>query len=179
MRAVVVYESMFGNTEEIARAVAAGLSETATVAIAEVGTHPNVDGVDLLVVGGPTHAFGMSRPSTRKDAETRTGRRVISATGLREWLDGLHEVPATTRVAAFDTRIRRPRLPGSAAKAALKTLRGKGAVAVVPAETFWVHGTTGPLLADEVARARTWGRALGERLASSGTPGPSTLTRTP
>jgi hypothetical protein len=72
---LVVYESMFGNTELIAHAIADGLSVGANVEAAEVNAAPkSVCDVDLLVVGGPTHAFNMSRPSTRSDA--RAGSRV-------------------------------------------------------------------------------------------------------
>jgi flavodoxin len=63
MKALVVYESMFGNTEEIAHAIADGLGESVEVQLAEVAdapVEPNPD-VALIVVGGPTHAFSMSR----------------------------------------------------------------------------------------------------------------------
>jgi len=92
MRALVVYESMFGNTEAIAGAIAVGLPEHVDVETVEVGTAPSVigDDLDLIVVGGPTHAFGMSRPGTRKSAATQTNRPLVSAgTGLREWFADL------------------------------------------------------------------------------------------
>ena len=72
MKALIVYESMFGNTEQIARAVAAGLEESVDVQVAEVTaapTEPDPD-VALIVAGGPTHAFSMSRANTRADAMT-------------------------------------------------------------------------------------------------------------
>ena len=64
-RALVVFESMFGNTQQIAEAVKEGLSTSVPTDILEVGTAPGVipDGVGLIIVGGPTHAFGMSRPN--------------------------------------------------------------------------------------------------------------------
>ena len=70
MKALVVYESMFGNTEQIARAVAAGISETVDVQLSEVADAPTDPGPDvaLIVAGGPTHAFSMSRENTRADA---------------------------------------------------------------------------------------------------------------
>src|SRR5205085_1582385 len=118
MRAVVVYESMFGNTRTIAEAVADGLSGYLPVDVVEVGTAPEVipGDVGLLVVGGPTHAFGLSRPDTRRTALGQAGRDLAPArTGLREWLAGLRFTLTGTAVATFDTRISRPRLPGSAA----------------------------------------------------------------
>jgi flavodoxin len=67
MHAIVVYESMFGNTQRVAEAVAAGIAAHMTVELIEVGAAPTQIGEDvgLLVVGGPTHAFGLSRQSTR------------------------------------------------------------------------------------------------------------------
>jgi flavodoxin len=67
MRALVVYESMFGNTQAIANAIVQGLSGRMRVEALEVGVAPATidDDVALLVVGGPTHAFGLSRPQTR------------------------------------------------------------------------------------------------------------------
>ena len=163
MQALVVYESMFGDSQAIAEAVAAGLSGEMAVNVVEVGAAPaSVDrDVDLLVVGGPTHAFGMSRPATRDDALTKSeGAGVVSkGDGLREWLDAVHvelDVPAV----AFDTRINKPRVPGSAAHAAQRRLRHIGCSTVAPAESFYVHGTRGPLIDGEVDRAQQWGRQL-------------------
>jgi hypothetical protein len=116
--ALVVFESMFGNTKAIAEAVADGLAPRMRVELLEVGSAPAAvgDDVGLLVVGGPTHAFGLSRPSTRQSAvEQGKGELVSSGTGLREWLEALGGGSAEVAAAAFDTRIRRPRLPGSAA----------------------------------------------------------------
>ena len=79
-RAMVIFESMFGNTREIADAVAEGLSSSLSTVILEVGAAPAVlpDDVDLIVVGGPTHAFGLSRPGTRENAIRQAGGRVVS-----------------------------------------------------------------------------------------------------
>ena len=80
MRALVVYESMFGNTQAIADAVADGLAARVRVDAVEVGAAPTVVGDDvvLLVVGGPTHAFGMSRQATRQDAGRQAERGLVS-----------------------------------------------------------------------------------------------------
>ena len=164
-RAWVVYESMFGNTREVAHAVGEGLEGRAEVEVREVshaGTPP--PDLDLLVVGGPTHAFGMTRASTRADAATKMHRPVESAEmGIREWLDGLGSSAAPRAFATFDTRVDRPRVPGSAAKKAAKRLRRLHATPTTDPESFWVHGTEGPLLEGELDRARAWGRTLGER----------------
>jgi flavodoxin len=60
-RALVVYESMFGNTEAIAHAIAEGLSPHLSVELVEVSAAPiTLRDVDLLVTGAPTHAFGLT-----------------------------------------------------------------------------------------------------------------------
>lgn len=83
MRALVVFESMFGNTQVIARSVADGLAPRMRVDLVEVGAAPTaLDGdVDLLVVGGPTHAFGMSRAGTRQSAAQQSQRGLVSGGG--------------------------------------------------------------------------------------------------
>ena len=92
MKALVVYESLWGNTEKVARAVAAGLAETAEVAVADVGERPELSAdLDLLVAGGPTHAFSMTRTSTREDAVRQGATHHPAAVGLREWLAQLPE----------------------------------------------------------------------------------------
>lgn len=165
--ALVVVESMWGNTTAVAEAVAEGLSDHMSVRIAAVHEAPPAleAQVRLLVVGGPTHAFSLSRTKTREDAVSR-GAQVVRSTdvGLREWLDNLPRVPEGMSVAAFDTKVRRPRLPGSAAHAAARRLRKKGARVSVPPETFYVHDTDGPLEPGERDRARDWGRRLGALL---------------
>jgi hypothetical protein len=165
-RAMVVFESMFGNTEVIAHAVADGLASTMGVDVVEVGAAPAAlpDDLDLLVVGGPTHAFGLTRPATRQDAARQAGHALVSSgLGLREWLEDLQPgdgLPA----AAFDTKVRRPHLPGSAAHGADRRLRRLGARTIVRPESFWVSGTPGPLLEGEVERARQWGSRVAAAL---------------
>lgn len=91
MSVVVVFESLFGNTATVARAVATGirsvLDATEDVTLVDVGKAPRVlgDDVGLLVVGGPTHAFGMTRPGTREDARRRIGAATIRAIGPDSW----------------------------------------------------------------------------------------------
>jgi len=162
-RVLVVYESMFGNTREIAKAVAEGLADAGTVDLVEVGAAPAVlpDDVDLLVVGAPTHAFGLSRPSTRKSAAGQAVGEVVSTgIGLREWLEGLRPNDKTVVVTAFDTRVKVPLMPGSAARRALGRLRGLGFPALARSASFYVTGTPGPLREGELDRARQWGARL-------------------
>lgn len=168
MRALVVYESMFGNTQLIAAAVAEGLARYMSVDVVEVGAAPTAVGseVDLLVIGGPTHAFGLSRATTRADAMAKSTRPLISrGIGLREWTTAVETAATGVAAAAFDTRIDKPRVPGSAARGAARRLRQLGFELVCPAESFFVTGTAGPLVPGEVERARGWGEKLAVELA--------------
>lgn len=168
MKALVVYESMYGNTRDVAEAVARGLAavggEAAEVEVREVGHADAVPpaGLDLLVVGGPTHAFSMTRASTRADAagKPHDGEIVSGGIGIREWIDALPAPDRAVAAATFDTRVRHPRLPGSAAKAAAKALVHHGYRRAADPMTFDVDGTTGPLLPGELERAEAWGASL-------------------
>ncbi|MCP2031050.1 hypothetical protein L1277_001141 [Okibacterium sp. HSC-33S16] len=157
MRALVVYESLWGNTGQVARAIADRLGSTATVDVVDSDAAPaTVDGYDLVVVGGPTHAFSMTRPATRAEAVTKHAAPHQPARGIREWLDQLERPSTPIAAIAFDTRVDSPRLPGSAAKAMRHELRSLGFETMVKQETFRVHGYEGPLLDGELARAAGW-----------------------
>ncbi len=163
MQALVVYESMFGNTEQIARAVGAGLATKLGTEVHEVGVAPRVLGesTELLIVGGPTHAFGMSREGTRETAARQAGDRLVSqGVGVREWLDAFQFPRWCVAGAAFDTRIDRPRIPGAAARVIARRLRRAGVSPVLSTESFYVSATDGPLLDGELERARHWGEAI-------------------
>lgn len=159
MRALVVYESMWGNTERIARAVAEGIGDAQTLEVNAVSS-AHLEGLDLLVVGGPTHAFSMTRPSTRHDAVARGAAVGSEDRGIREWLAELPE-DLVVPVATFDTRIDAARaLPGSAAKGARRVIKRHHHGDVVRACSFYVSDTAGPLLEGELQRATHWGAQL-------------------
>ena len=161
-RALLVYESMFGNTRQVAHAVAEGLGESFDVTVTEVGEAPHEipSDVELVVVGGPTHAFGMSRPRTRQSAaEQGADRQAASHDGIREWVAHV-SAPAGSVSATFDTKVATPHLPGSAAKSAQRKLRRSGLEPLVHPETFYVTGTDGELVAGELDRAKVWGSGL-------------------
>lgn len=162
--AVVVYESMFGDAERIARAIAEGLSEHLDVEVIAAQDAPLElgSGLRLLVVGGPNHAFGMPRPATRDDAVDRGAEVADTASGLHEWLDRATLVGVVS-AAAFDTRMTHPRLITAldhAAHTEEKLLRRLGATLAAPAEHFHVVDVKGPLVDGEEDRARQWGRSL-------------------
>lgn len=172
MRAYVVYESMFGNSHAVAGAVAAGVRVAvpdAEVTVVNVLDAPDDLRPDLLVVGGPTHAFSMSRPETRSSRGQHLASEEARAAaagepgadagrGVREWLDqldGLDGVPA----ASFDTRVSGP-VPKRAASGMSKRLRAAGCVLVAAPQGFHVRGMHGPLVDGEVDRATAWGRQV-------------------
>jgi hypothetical protein len=167
VRALVVYETLWGNTEKVARAIAAELQSSMTVEVVDSDSAPIVfEGFDLLVVGGPTHAFSMTRASTRDDAVVKQGAPHAPQRGIREWLHLVAGQNHTIRAAVFDTRVNAPRLPGSAAKAAQQELRSLGFEIVVKQKTFRVHGSEGPLVDGELERATEWAREIGRTVSA-------------
>ena len=143
MNALVLYDSKYGNTERIAEAVALAFQEalpTRLTAIDDVDDCTELlTGIDLLVVGGPTHRHGIS------DAL----RESLSCLGEHA-LDGI-------RVAVFDTRAHGARvLTGSAAVRLARLVRRHGAWIVVPPASFVVQAVRGPLERGELEHASEW-----------------------
>jgi hypothetical protein len=160
MHAMVVYETVWGNTELLAREIAEGIGADTVDVVDAASAPPAIENdVDLLVVGGPTHAFSMSTASTRESARQQGATR-IPAGGIREWIERLSTPTSSVPVATFDTRVVSPRLPGSAAKKAMKRLVALGFRPAVKPETFGVHGYSGPVADGELERARQWGRTI-------------------
>jgi hypothetical protein len=169
MRAVVVYESMFGDTRQIAEAIGDGLGlefEATVVAVNQVAAGQLV-GTDLLVVGGPTHVRGLSRPKTRAGAVDQAAQPEsgivlepgAAGPGLREWFSTLTDPPA--RAAAFDTRVQMsPLVTGRAAPKIARSLQRSGCQLVAEAESFLVTTKQPTLVAGERDRARAWGETL-------------------
>jgi hypothetical protein len=173
VRAAVVYESMYTNTHQIAEQIADGLRSEmdASILPAPDDDRP-IDGVDLLVVGGPTHAHGMSRRATRRAALDQAGVQAAGVTvdpdaagpGVRDWLSSLAMVDVSG--AAFDTRVQaRPWLTGRASKAIAKRLHETGCSLIAPPESFLVTKDN-QLVVGELERARAWGADLARTLAT-------------
>ena len=174
MSVLVVFESMFGDNQLLAHAIAEGLSTRTHVDVVEVGKAPTVieQSVELLVVGGPTHMASMSRPSSRQRAarEAKDGL-VSSGIGLREWLAAVQNGSVKGEAVAFDTRLARPRwlrLLSSSTRGIQKGLKQRGFRMVAPPEHFLVAATAGPLLDGEAERARRWGEQLASNLPVGG-----------
>lgn len=172
-RALVVFESLFGDARTIAQAIADGLSPhipVDVVAAAEAPADVPSD-VRLLVVGGPNHGLSMPRQSTREGAIQQYGARIADTSrGLHEWLDAVRFAGGDTLAAAFDTRSDHPKLLvklDHAARTEEKLLRGHGLAIIAPAEHFYVTDAKGPLADGEEDRARRWGAALAEMVAAT------------
>ncbi len=165
-RALVVYESIFGNTKAVAHAIADRLADRFDVDVTEVSTAPPAPtGYALVVVGGPIHAFGMTRPATRQDALAQAAKKqkapISTGIGVRDWLDALPTAATATSAAAFDTAARVWGFTvGSAARGEASRLKEHGYTMVAPPEHFYVSDVDGPLLDGELERARTWATTL-------------------
>jgi len=171
MNAIVVYESVFGNTRAIAEVIAQGLGSVPVVPVHEADEQ--YETVDLLVVGGPTHMHGLSSARSRRLGaegvhEHGGGHVEPDATeepGLRSWLRDLPP-DAAGRAAAFDTRLdKSPWVTGAAARGIARRLRNHG-FEVVATESFLVEDSEGPLVEGELDRARAWGAELARSFAS-------------
>ena len=147
MNALVVYDSIFGNTEKIAEAMAVALS-TQALPVDKV-TPEMLGGLDVLVVGSPTRGF---RPSE----------------GMAKFLKALPKNSLKgIGVAAFDTRIVLQTINSSvlrfivdkggyAASTIDKTLERLGGRRLTSPEGFYVTGEKGPLKDGELDRAGAW-----------------------
>jgi Flavodoxin len=175
MTALVLYESMFGNTRQIAEAIGDGLGEVTEVRVDLVSAVADPT-ADLVVVGAPTHAHSLPRASSRQDAAewARDSEKHLAlepdaaAPGVREWLDALTHAPAAW--AAFGTRADIPRIfAGDASAAIEKRMRRLGSPAVAPSECFLVT-LDNELVDGELERAREWGRSLGRIVGLSARP---------
>ena len=150
MKVAVVYDSVHGNTEIVARAIGDALSGEVSVRHASEATAAELEAVDLLIIGSPTHGGWFTE-------------------AVKDWLD---QVPAAVlqgaRVAAFDTRTPPTilsRIFGFAAPRIARSLEKKGATLIGEPGGFIVKGIKGPLKEGEAERAAAWARNLVESLA--------------
>ncbi len=175
MHVAVVYESLFGNTHEIADAVADGIREAQPEAVVEcvpvAETSKDLAEADLLVVGGPTHFLGMTSERSRrmqlqfeKSAVEHGGvshehEPGAEGEGVRVWLQALPKGAKGGGAAAFDTRLDNL-VAGGAALRIARSLRRHGYEVVAEPEGFLVEDISGPLREGERVRAKAWGARL-------------------
>lgn len=166
MQTLVVYESMYGSTRAIAEAIATGTKSAGPVSVlpaCEVNPEA-LDGVGLLVVGAPTHAWSLPRPRTRRAAVSAPSpgspRAEVNATepGVRELLSDLPELECPA--AAFDTRFKAPALvTGRSSRSIARRLRHRGATLVTGPRSFLVDRSN-HLLPGQAELAAAWGTEL-------------------
>ncbi|MGC9522796.1 MAG: flavodoxin family protein [Anaerolineae bacterium] len=159
MKALVVYDSVFGNTEKVAQTIGEALAEYGEDEVRKVGSvqPAQLTGLDLLIVGSPTRAFSPT-PDTKQFLSS------IPAGSLQG-----------VTVAAFDTRIAVEdtnsailkffvKIFGYAAKPIATRLERRGGELAVPPEGFIVEGTEGPMKEGELARATQWAKGIANAL---------------
>jgi hypothetical protein len=168
MRALVVYESMYGNTREVASNIADGLGtkcEVTLVPVAEASWDLVAD-ADLLVAGAPTHMHGLSTRATRRmaaEAAAKDGSALrmdpdASGPGIRDWLEDLGH--RNGLAATFDTRINGvPAFTGRASRPLARLLKRHGYRLAAAPESFLVSSQS-TLLDGEADRARRWGMTI-------------------
>ena len=164
MRAIVVYELHWGNTEAIARAIADGLGPDATALTTDEADAATVEGVDLIVAGAPVMAFRLPTEGTLESLAHKPAKGPapdLSHQAMRSWLAGL--LDGRGRGAAFETGLRWS--PGGATGAIEAGLGRAGYASIARSRRFVVTGTAGPLKTGEIERAQTWGAELATTMA--------------
>jgi hypothetical protein len=175
-RALVVYESFFGDALAIARAVAEGIRIHMPVEIVAAFEAPiRLDpDVRLVVVGGPNHRTGMPTRATRQQAMDVSGVEMdVPVIGLHQWLDAVRLGDSGVSAAAFDTRLEHPWVLthlDHATRTEERLLHLDGAVLIAPAKHFRVTTGAGPLVEGEEERARRWGETLAVRVGTTAVP---------
>ena len=162
MKTLVIYESMYGNTRQIAEAIADTIEDACAVPVRAVDDG-ELSRAARVVVGGPTHAFGMSRPSTRTQAEVIAGKQTALTLEPGASGDGIRELLTRTdltgkEVAAFDTRSTRFGLPHAARRINALANRAGGTPVVHPGSFLVTRKNL--LRPGELGRARAWARQL-------------------
>ena len=141
MKALVLYDSIYGNTKMIAEAISSGLGKDVK-AVSVTDTSPKtLEGVDLVVVGSPIIAWKPSEKMGKFLAGLSAGQ-----------LKGL-------QAATFDTRVKMF-IHGDASKKISQALESAGAKIIVESQVFYVKGRQGPLFEGEVEKAAEWAIAI-------------------
>lgn len=155
MKVLIVYDSVFGNTEKVAQAIGAALAENAEVEVRKVGSVQPEDwqGLDAVVVGSPTRAF-RATPELMKllnSIPTNSLQGVKAVVfDTRADLEAVHSKFLNVMVKFF----------GYADQPIAKALKKKGAVLLPPTAGFLVQGTEGPLKEGELERSAAWANDL-------------------
>jgi hypothetical protein len=168
MKAIVVYESYWGNTAAVARAIAEGLGPGARAMPADEAQGGALTGVGLIVAGSPIIAFSLPSEKTRNNMAAKPDKKAPSPPDLthpsiRTWLVALPRADESgggtaVRAAAFETGFKLS--PGGAAGKILRMLEEKGYRPIVKKQRFLVQASYGPMKDGELDRAKAWGAEL-------------------
>ena len=152
LKALVVYDSMYGNTEKIALSIGGAITGDVRVIHVNEANPPELESVSLLIVGSPTQGFRPTKP-------VQTLIKNLAGETLKD-----------ITVAAFDTRFAESdvgtalrlliKMGGYAAPHIAKELKKKGVNLTVPPEGFIVKGKEGPLKEGELERAAAWAKGI-------------------
>ena len=146
MKALIIYDSLYGNTEKIAKAIGGAISSEVKVLPVGQANPAELRSLDLLIVGSPTQGGRATKP-------------------MQAFLD---KIPGTTlkgiKVTAFDTRYKAKfvKIFGFAAGRIADNLKGKGGTLVTSPEGFFVTGKEGPLKEGELERVAAWAKSIAE-----------------
>jgi hypothetical protein len=174
MKAIVVYESYWGNTAAVAKAVAEGIGPDARALSTSEADAAALSDAHLIVTGSPIIAFGLPSDKTRRDMQARPDKKApsppdLSHPSIRSWIEALPKtgrpgageggvgVPSV-KVAAFETGFKMS--PGGSAAKMLKMLEALGYAPVAKKQRFLVQGSYGPVKEGELERAKAWGAEL-------------------
>ena len=168
MKAIVVYESYWGNTASVTQAIAEGLGEGAKAMSTAEATGEAVAGAGLIVAGSPIIAFSLPSEKTRNNMLAKPDKKApsppdLSHPSMRTWLVALPQAVvsgggAVVRAAAFETGFKLS--PGGSAGKILRMLEEKGYRPVAKKQRFLVKGSYGPMKDGELDRAKAWGAEL-------------------
>ncbi|OGO09618.1 MAG: hypothetical protein A2Y61_02925 [Chloroflexi bacterium RBG_13_60_13] len=167
MQAMVVYESLWGNTAAIARAVAEGFGPEARALSTAQATASELANADLIVAGAPVMGFRLPTDKMRETLGRTPDRSTrppdLSHPSMRSWLDTLPV--GRGHSAAFETRFWWS--PGGSTSEIIARLRCAGYRQLLKPQRFIVLATHGPLREGETQRAREWGERLAEAMQAS------------
>jgi flavodoxin len=154
MNTLIVYFSKFGNTKQVAKAIAEvlGFDHSVRMISSDQLGPLDLQKVDLVVMGTPTH--NMNLPKSVKPVFERLPRRILPKTPIAAF-------DTSYRLSAFLSRF-------TAAKKLARKLRKLGGKRIAPLETFHVVEREGPLYEGELERAREWTRLIVDKLNGRG-----------
>ena len=171
MHAIVVFESHWGNTEAVARAIGDGIGADTEILTTDAATPAVLAAADLVVAGAPTMAFRLPTDAMLKhvaDDPKAPSPGDVSHPSMRSWLEELPAAPIEVSnrrpfEAAFETALHWS--PGGAKGSVDKALKRAGYRRAGAPMRFFVEGSYGPLRDGELDRAREWGAALARAAA--------------